>query len=241
MDFKKIDNLKEKIMQRRPLDTDGMIKLRDKFCIEYTHDSTAIEGNTLTLDETALILQKGVTIGEKPIREHLEVIGHRDAFDYIMLYADKTTPLSESVIKNIHSLVLMDNPRYRGIWRDVPVRVGSHVAPQPYLIAPMIEKLLADNTNSNKHIIEKTAEFHLRFETIHPFIDGNGRTGRLLLNFELIKQGFLPINIKYADRKRYYDCFNQYRETGDISAMTKLIADYEETRLNEYLKELSEI
>jgi Fic family protein len=238
VNFTAIETLKNKLEAMRPLTADEMVRLRGEFCVNYTYNSNAIEGNTLTLSETELVLERGMTIAGKPVKEHLELIGHRDAFDYIMLYADKNTELSERVIRNIHSLVLMDNARYRGVWRDVPVRVGNHIPPQPYMIAPLIEKALGDFAEYKKvlSVIEAAARFHLEFETIHPFIDGNGRTGRLITNFELVKAGYLPIDIKFTDRRKYYDCFDEFTQSGNYTKMTELFAKYEEAELRRYIE-----
>ncbi len=232
MNFEKLDALAAQVKAMRPLNDAEMKRLRDEFMIENTHDSTAIEGNTLTLRETALVLQEGITIAEKPLKEHLEAIGHRDAFQYVVDLADKDTSLSEWIIKNIHSLVLMNDAQNKGVYRQVPVTISGavHTPPQPYMIAPQMEQLISDYDamKQHQHAVEAIAEFHLRFEGIHPFIDGNGRTGRLILNLELIKAGLLPINIKFADRRKYYDAFDSYYgEEQSPAAMTELIAGYE--------------
>ena len=244
MDFKKLDNLAAKVKAMRPLNATELKRLRNEFMIENTHDSTAIEGNTLTLRETALILQEGITIAEKPIKDHLEAIGHKDAFQYIIDLADKDTPLSEWVIKNIHSLVLMDDAQNRGVYRSVPVTISGalHTPPQPYLVPVQMEGLISDyeDMKQQKHIIEAIAEFHLRFEGIHPFIDGNGRTGRLILNLELIKAGLLPINIKFADRRKYYDSFDvYYGESHSPEALIELVTTYEIEELEKRVAILS--
>lgn len=236
MNFEKLDTLAAQVKAMRPLNDAELKRLRDEFMIENTHDSTAIEGNTLTLRETALVLQEGITIAEKPLKEHLEAIGHRDAFQYVVELADKDTPLSEWVIKNIHSLVLMNDAQNKGVYRQLPVTISGavHTPPQPYMIAPQMEQLISDyeDMKQRQHTVEAIAEFHLRFEGIHPFIDGNGRTGRLILNLELIKAGLLPINIKFADRRKYYDAFDSYYgEEQSPTVMTELIAGYEITEL----------
>ena len=214
MDFSRLDALAEKVKAMRPLNSAELTRLRDEFMIENTHDSTAIEGNTLTLRETALVLQQGVTIAEKPLRDHLEAIGHKDAFYYVVTLAEQQAPLSEWMVKNIHSLVLMNDAQNKGVYRSVPVSIAGalHTPPPPYLVAEQMAALLSDyaEMKGRLHPIEAAAELHLRFEGIHPFIDGNGRTGRLILNLELIKAGLLPVNIKFADRRRYYDSFDAY-------------------------------
>lgn len=240
MDFAKIDELRTKLKNLRPLNDAELKRLRDEFIIDNTYNSNAIEGNTLTLRETALILQEGITIAEKPVREHLEVIGHKDAFEYVLALADADTELTERVIKEIHSLVLMNDANNRGVYRSVPVQIlgAAHTPPQPYLVPVQIEALLRDYEEMKRtmHTIEAAAEFHLRFEGIHPFIDGNGRTGRLILNLELIKAGLLPVNIKFADRRKYYESFDSYYSNGHTpETLTRLIADYEVEELERHI------
>ena len=243
MTFTKIDELKEKLKSLRPLSETELKRLHNEFMIENTYNSNAIEGNTLTLRETALILEDGITIAEKPLKDHLEAIGHKDAFLYILDLADKNTPLTEQIIKDIHSLVLMNSAENRGIYRSLPVQIvgATHVPPQPFLVPAQMETLLADyaNIKQQKHIIEAIAEFHLRFEFIHPFIDGNGRTGRLILNLELIKAGLLPVNIKFADRLKYYECFDDFYKTKNTDILAELLNGYEETELLKYIDMLS--
>jgi len=239
MNFDHIDALKTKLASLRPLNEAELKRLRDEFVIENTYNSNAIEGNTLTLRETALILQEGITIAEKPVREHLEAIGHRDAFEYIVTLVGKDCPLAESTIKEIHSLVLMNDAANRGAYRNVPVQiVGAETTPpQSYLVPVQMKTLIAEYPDmlKNMHIIEAVAAFHLRFENIHPFIDGNGRTGRLVMNFELMKAGLLPVNIKFADRRKYYDCFDDYHNTHKPGMLASLIAGYEAEELQRYI------
>lgn len=240
MDFTVLDEFKRKLQSLRPLAKDELERLRGEFIIDNTYNSNAIEGNTLTLRETALILKEGITIGEKPLRDHLEAIGHRDAFEYVMTLADSNAELTERVIKEIHSLVLITNQLSKGVYRNVPVVItgAAHKPPEPYLVPKQIEQLLLDyhDMRQTRHIIEAVAEFHLRFEGIHPFIDGNGRTGRLILNLELIKAGLLPVSIKYADRVAYYDCFDAYfSNNGDASSLVSLLTRYEIAELERYV------
>jgi Fic family protein len=241
MDYSKLDELKARLAAMRPLNAGELKRLRDDFNVEYTYDTNAIEGSTLTLRETALILQEDITIAEKPLRMHLDAIGHRDAFEYVISIADTSDKLTERRIKEIHALVLMSDAVNRGIYRNVPVTIrrALHTPPQPYLVAPQMESLLAEyeDMKRGQYIIEAIAEFHLRFEGIHPFIDGNGRTGRLIINLELIKAGFLPVNIKYTDRRKYYDCFDSYYGNGHKpDALAELIAGYEVEELERYIK-----
>jgi len=206
--------------------------------IDYTYNSNAIEGSTLTLDETALVLKEGVTIGGKPLKHHLEAIGHKDAYYYVGDLVKNKIAISERTIKDIHSLVLMDRQADKGVYRSVPVRVGSFFPCQPYEVPIKMERLMIEYSADMQklHVIERAAAFHLKFETIHPFIDGNGRVGRLLLNLELMKAGYPPVNVKFSDRDRYYDCFNHYRNNGnDCSKMTELVSEYEADELKRYI------
>jgi len=206
--------------------------------INYTYNSNAIEGSTLTLDETALVLKEGVTINGKPLKNHLEAVGHRDAYYYIEDLVKNKVPISEKTIKDIHSLVLLDRQMDRGVYRSVPVRVGSFYPCQPYEVPVQMEWLMCvyDGEMRKLHVVERAALFHLRFETIHPFVDGNGRVGRLLLNFELMQEGYPPVDVKFTDRIQYYDCFKHYRDNdNDASRMIALIQGYETEELKRYI------
>lgn len=221
--------------------TEGeLLRLREEFLINFIYNSNAIEGNTLTLQETALVLKENITINQKPLKDHLEAIGHKEAFQFVEELVQQKVPMSEKVIKDIHSLVLMDRREDRGVYRRVPVTImgAIHTPPEPYLVqAQMEELILKYEKMSSRHVVERTAIFHLEFETIHPFIDGNGRTGRLLLNLELMKEGYPPISIKFGDRKRYYDCFTNYHKEGkNPSEMIALIAKYLEEELTRYVE-----
>ncbi len=233
-----IEQKRERLNGMRPLTPGEVKRLQDAFMVEFTYNSNAIEGNTHTLKETAMVLE-GMTIDQKPLKDHLEAVGHRDAYIYIEDIAKQELPLSETVIKNIHSLVLMNQPEDKGVYRRIPVRiVGAYTEPvQPYLIEPKITELLANNEQRKESmgLIERIARFHLEFEGIHPFIDGNGRTGRLIMNLDLIRNGYPPINVKFTDRKKYYDAFDAYYRDGSADAMIDLIAGYVSDRLDEYL------
>lgn len=242
--LEEVDSLKGQLVGKRPLSPAETEALREEFIVEHTYNSNAIEGNTLTMKETRLVLQ-GMTIDRKPLRDHLEVIGYKDAFEYVEQLAKEEKPLTTYEICAIHSLVLADRKEDRGRWRRVPVSIaGALTEPaQPYEIEPMVGALLADMESAYKqmHIVERIALFHLRFESIHPFIDGNGRTGRLLMNLQLIKAGYPPINVKFADRQRYYDAFDAFAQSGSPEAMTLLIAEYLTKRIQSMLDILNAI
>ena len=236
--LEQVDTLKKSLDSCRPLTPAEVEAIKEVFLVEHTYNSNAIEGNTLTLKETALVLQ-GITIDQKPLKDHLEAVGYKEAFQYVEELAKQDKPLSEYDIKSIHNLVLADRPEDRGVFRRVNVRIaGALTNPvQPYLIEPKIEELLKNYQKWNKtmHIVECVANFHLQFESIHPFIDGNGRTGRLLMNLQLIKAGLPAINIKFADRRKYYDAFDEYAKNGSSEAMTVLVGEAVVSRLREML------
>ena len=231
-----IDRKKADLDKKRPLTEGEVQRLTEEFIVEYTYHSNAIEGNTLTLRETDMVL-RGLTIDKKPLKDHMEAVGHKEAFDFVSELVKNNAAITESVIKQIHYLVLADKKDDRGVYRKVPVRImgAKHEPVQPYLIAPRMEQLLEQYYNNTEHIVTKLARFHIEFESIHPFIDGNGRTGRLLVNLELMKAGYPPIDIKFADRIAYYNAFDEYHSKHNVSAMEKLFANYINERLDYYL------
>ena len=237
----RIDRKKAELDTRRPLTEGEAQRLAEEFTVEYTYNSNAIEGNTLTLRETDMVL-RGLTIDQKPLKDHMEAVGHKEAFDFVRELVQKAEPMSEHIIKQIHYLVLADKKDDRGMYRRVPVRImgAAHEPVQPYLIAPQMEQLMRRYASSTEHIVTKLARFHIEFEGIHPFIDGNGRTGRLLVNLELMKAGFPPIDIKFTDRIAYYNAFDEYYVKHNLSAMENLFAGYINERLDLYLSILKD-
>lgn len=231
-----IEKKKKELDSRRPLTEGELERMTEEFIVEYTYNSNAIEGNTLTLRETDLVL-RGLTIDKKPLKDHMEAVGHKEAFEFVQDLVKDKVALSEHIIKQIHYLVLADKREDRGVYRRVPVRImgAAHEPVQPYLIQPKMEQLLFNYKNSTEHIIPKLAWFHIEFEGIHPFIDGNGRTGRLLVNLELMKAGYPPIDIKFTDRVAYYRAFDEYHVKNNLSAMENLFAGYVNGRLERYL------
>ena len=176
--------------------TDGEVeRLTEQFIVEYTYNSNAIEGNTLTLRETDMVL-RGLTIDKKPLKDHMEAIGHKEAFEFVSELVKKDEPISESIIKKIHFLVLADKKDDRGVYRRVPVLImGAKQEPvQPYLIIPKMEQLMIDYAESSDHIVTRLARFHLEFEGIHPFIDGNVPSRHLQCSRAFQKQFLLLAN-----------------------------------------------
>lgn len=239
--LEQIDRKKAELDRRRPLTQGELERLNEEFTVEYTYNSNAIEGNTLTLRETDLVL-RGLTVDRKPLKDHMEAVGHKEAFDYVRELVQENAPLSERVIKQIHYLVLADKKDDRGVYRRIPVHIlgAAHEPVQPWLVEPKMERLLLDYAGSREHPVTKLARFHIEFEGIHPFIDGNGRTGRLLVNLELMKAGYPPIDVKFTDRIAYYHAFDAYHLNRDLSAMEGLFAGYLNERLDMYLRILQE-
>ncbi|WP_269899994.1 Fic family protein [Paenalcaligenes faecalis] len=239
-----IDAEKTTLDLARPLPKNTVASLREKLNLDWTYHSNAIEGNTLTLRETKVVLE-GITVGGKSIREHCEAINHRDAIAYIEEIVSNIEPLSEWQIKTLHGLVLAkisdeDAGRYR---RENVVIAGASTTPPSHLHLNDEMKQLMEwyegESASKLHAIERAAELHTRFVKIHPFIDGNGRTGRLLLNFELMKAGYPPAVIKKEDRLAYYDALDVACLNGDYTAITKLVANAVQDSLAIYIDVLA--
>ncbi len=219
----------------RPLPDDVLTELRQRFEVRLTHHSTAIEGNTLTLSETQIVLEKGVTIGGKSVREHLEVIGHRDALTYLQELLQE--PLTERTIRELHSLVMKESEggAYRGLnvmAAGTEFRYPDHVR-LPELMADFVSWW---NTPHGLHPVEAASEAHLRFVTIHPFQDGNGRVGRLLLNLSLLQSGYPIAVIPVSRRADYIAALESAQSVGGRGALDLIVQDAVEASLRESLE-----
>lgn len=239
--FDKITKLKDKVMNMEDLsDTENKV-LREQFELNVIYNSNAIEGNSLTLRETKQVLE-GLTISKKPLKDHLDVIGFKEALGFIYEIVKDKEELDERTIKDIHSLVLMNDRKNGGVYREIPVEIlgSNYKTTDPFMIDDEMKDLIDyyKKLKKEKHIIEAVSEFHLKFESIHPFIDGNGRTGRLIMNLELMKEDYKPVDIKYTDREKYYDAFDSYHETGAADTLTNLILDYEEKELLDHIERI---
>ena len=236
--FEVIDAAKAKLDAARPLPSHTLASLREKLMLEWTYHSNAIEGNTLTLRETKVVLE-GITVGGKSLREHFEATNHRDAILYVEEIVAKNELLSEWQIRNIHRLVLKGiDDREAGCYRRENVVIsGASTTPPDFLHLPSeMAALIAWHALAGAvHPVARAAELHTRFVKIHPFVDGNGRTGRLLLNFELMKAGYPPAIIRKEDRLEYYDALDEACVSGDYGDITRLVAAAVRRSLDTYL------
>jgi Fic family protein len=238
-----VDSLKQQLDQIRPLPPEALKKIREAFDIEYTYDSNRIEGNTLTLQETALVVGEGVTISGKSMREHLEAINHAQAITFIKDVAQKEAGITEWVIKEIHGLVLHGIDKTNaGKYRDVPVMIAGskHLPPQPYLIQQQMEAFICEYQHlKDKHFhpVVISAYLHDELVKIHPFIDGNGRTSRLLMNLNLIANGYAIANLKSDNeaKQAYYTALETSHITGDHIPFYTLVAQAVKDSLEKYL------
>lgn len=231
---------KKKILdQYRPFPKPILERLREQFIIEWTYNSNAIEGNTLTLRETMLVLERGITVKGKSLREHFEVTNHRAAIFELEKIIQVKKKISEESILKLHAHIL-DNidDRYAGVYRRENVRIlGARlIPPSPYKVPMLMKDFFAWlHENPEKlSVIELAAVAHYKFVSIHPFIDGNGRTGRLFMNLLLMQYGYPPAVILVNDRKKYYDVLNS-ANLGDIKPFVQFIAQSVERSIGLYL------
>jgi Fic family protein len=226
VDLIKLNNLKAKLDRHRPLDVEVLKNIHEDLVARWTYHSNAIEGNTLTLQETKVALE-GITIGGKLLKEHFEAINHKDAILFVEKLAQKDISLDEFTIRQIHSLVLKNiQHTYKGTYRDTNVIISGarHTPPPSYDIRTKMAEFIKKYKKKRQtvHPIELAVFVHIEFVGIHPFIDGNGRTSRLLMNLELIKAGYPPVVIAVEDRLKYYTALDTAHTTGDNSLFLKL-------------------
>lgn len=208
------------------------------FELTFTHNSTAIEGNTLTLMETKVLLEDGISIGGKDIREIYEVVNHKKAYQYVKKCIADGRPLDEAIIKDIHAM-LTDNIMIGGIYRNQEVRISGagHVPPSGSDMYHQIKFFYIDMLAKVEiNPIELAAWTHAEFVKIHPFLDGNGRTSRLIMNYQLLYHGFPPISINKDNRLEYYRTLEEYAVKGNLIPFIDLIAELENEQLDNYIQ-----
>ena len=227
--FETVDKLKKELEGKRPLSQYALRSLRENTLIDWTYNSNAIEGNTLTLQETKVVLE-GITVGGKKLSEHLEAVNHKEAIDYVYDLASTDRSLSEYDIRSIHQLVLkdIDNDnagRYRT--ENVLIAGASHIPPDYLHVVAEMSDLMAWYLGFSGHVIERAARLHAWFVKIHPFIDGNGRTARLMMNFDLMRGGYQPAVITVAERLSYYRALDKGHITNDYTDFIALVVECE--------------
>jgi Fic family protein len=241
--LQEIDELKSKLDKLRQFDS---YRIAQALELEYTFESNRIEGNTLTLKETDLVINEGLTISGKSMREHLEAINHKEAIDYVKDLMLRKVQINEREILTIHNLILRGiMPEYAGKYRNVQVMIkgSAHLPPQPFIVPKKMEEYF-EWFQINKNILHPVilaAEMHERLVTIHPFIDGNGRTSRLIMNLILLKNGFVIANIKGDNESRmaYYNALEKVQTENNKEAFHLMIAQVEKKCLERYLSILS--
>jgi len=238
-----IDSLKKQLDNFREFDS---YRIAQALELEYTFESNRIEGNTLTLRETDLVINEGLTVSGKSMREHLEAINHQEAVDYIKDLMQKKLSINEREVLSIHNLILrgimpQDAGRYRNV--QVMIKGSAHMPPQPYMVSKEMEEYFIwfDENKNKLHPVVLAAEMHERLVTIHPFIDGNGRTSRLVMNLILLQNGYIIANIKgdYDSRMNYYNALEKVQTTGNKEDFLLFIAQTEKECLERYLSIVS--
>ncbi len=238
MDYSLLCQKREQLKEARKLLPVEAVESFDKsFEIEYTHNSTAIEGNTLSLIQTKAVLEDGISVGGKTLREIYEVVNHQKAFGFMKRCIAEGRTLDEEIVKDIHAL-LMENILMGGIYRTVEVRISGakHKPPAPNKMYQQIKKFYADMPyRAESNAVEFAAWTHAEFVKIHPYVDGNGRTSRMIMNYQLMANGFLPISIAKENRLEYFEVLEAYAVDGKLQPFIEMIASMEERRLDEYL------
>lgn len=240
MSYDRLTGKKKQLDRLRPLPASILRNLDDWFRVELTYTSNAIEGNTLTRRETALVVEKGLTVGGKTLREHLEAINHAEALDWVKAQIRrKHSDLQERDILDIHALILKGvDDAHAGRYRSVPVRIAGSmvVLPNPLKVPALMADFAAWLAAPEKmHPVERAAEAHYRLVTIHPFVDGNGRTARLLMNLVLMMHGYPPAIIRTRDRLAYIAALEKAQLGGSKDEYARLIARAVERSLDIYL------
>jgi Fic family protein len=237
-----IEGKKRELDSLRPFPPHIVRTLGEQFDLEWTYNSNAIEGNTLTLQETELVLSRGITIGNKSLREHFEALNHRDAIQFVQSFVKNRQNLDKKFILNLHKLILKNiDEANAGSYRTTNVMIvgARHIPPAAHKIAQLMDGFLEWFYQSKNEIsvAELAALAHYKLVHIHPFIDGNGRTARLLMNLILIQNGYPPAVILNIDRKRYYKALKE-ADTGNLAPFVGFVGRSVERSLLIYLNAL---
>src|SRR6266481_776808 len=235
-----IERKKAQLDRLRPLSGGALAQLRKYYDIELTYTSNAIEGNTLTHRETAEVIEHGITVGGKSLREHLEAVDHYEALQWMRGLAAQTTPIGEDTVCELHRrIVARSQPAIAGIYSQYPRRIAGSLVifPNPLKIPQLTEEFGAW-LSSTPSTPESAFEGHFRLTAIHPFSDGNGRAARLLMNLMLIRGGYPPVAVRPEDRKPYLGALERGSLTDDRQPFRRFMYDRLDATLGEYLSTL---
>ncbi len=237
---KRLETKKAQLDALRPLPTAAIHRLREEILVEWTYNSNAIEGSTVTLQETRLILETGLTIGGKFLREHFEVINHRDAIQYVEELVQNTEPITAFHVRQIHRLILTHiDDENAGSYRKTPVRItgAPFTPPEPWQVNGLMAEWSdwVKNVAGSMHPILLAAQAHHRLVAIHPFIDGNGRTARLAMNLLLMRSGYPPTVILRINRGQYYSALAK-ADSGNPTVLENFVGRAVEKSLELYIE-----
>jgi Fic family protein len=238
-----LSELQQQWQAQKPLESSQLQKLQSYFNLAYTYESNRIEGNTLSLQETNLVVNEGITIGGKTLQEHLEAINHQEAIHFIEQLVVNLQTFNKSVLLQLHQLILMGiDTKNAGVFRTVEVRISGskHLPPSPLLLNDLMDGYFEfyELNKRTMHPVLLAAEMHERLVTIHPFIDGNGRTARLVMNLVLLQNGYTLVNIKgnLKNRLKYYQALEQVQLNHEHTEFYKLILSSAEKSLLQHLE-----
>lgn len=236
---KALEGRLERLNELRPLPPEALKRLRDKFEVDMTYHSNAIEGNRLTLRETWLVLRKGMTIRGKSVNEHLEATNHAEAIGLLEKMADKKTEITEKDVLGLHAVILDKiSPRDAGFYRHEQVFIeGSRIRLPKWKEVPKLMRAVYSELNDKSKgtaAIRSAVKIHHDTVRIHPFVDGNGRLARLLMNLRLMRAGFPPTILRREERRAYYSALEK-ADKGDFRALSMLVAKDVEMALDLYL------
>ncbi len=226
----------------RPVSSAALPALQKSYDVELTYTSNALEGNTLTLRETAEVIEHGITVGGKPLRDYLEAVDHYDAVLWMRELAEAKAPLSEGTVRELHRrIVARSQPEIGGVYSPHPRRIaGSRaVFPNPIKI-PQLMRDFGDWLSQTGPGPAVSFDAHFRLSAIHPFSDGNGRTSRLLMNLMLLRGGYPPIAIRLTDRKIYLDALEYASLRDDLQPFQNFLHERLDATLVDYLRVLTE-
>lgn len=239
-----LEDKKRRLDSFRPLAADLVANLHEWFKIELTYTSNAIEGNTLSRAETALVVEKGVTVGGKTLREHLEAVNHAQAFNWVLQKVDTTKQeITENLILSLHQLILqkiLDNQA--GRYRAVPVRIAGStvIMPNALKVPELMGEYITWLQKNTDHPVKMAVDAHFKLVSIHPFVDGNGRTARLLMNLLLMQAGYPPAVIRKEERQQYIACIEKAQLSGSMADYYTFMYEAVNRSLDIYLETLAD-